>query len=62
VPSTTTPLGAEFLIECVVVVFLSALLEFLRGIGSNASAVVVVLIALVSDVFLPLGRVMLYVL
>jgi hypothetical protein len=55
VPATTTFLGAEFLIECVVVVFLSALLEFLRGIGSNASVVVVVLIALVSGVFLPLG-------
>jgi hypothetical protein len=56
VPTTTTPLGAEFLVEGVVMVFLSALLEFLRGIGLDASTVVVVLITLMSGGFLPLGR------
>jgi hypothetical protein len=41
VSTTTTPLGAEFLVEHIIGVFLSALLEFHPGIGFYASAVVV---------------------
>jgi hypothetical protein len=39
--TTVTPSGAKFLVERVVVVFLSALLEILGGIGFDASTVVV---------------------
>jgi hypothetical protein len=62
VPITVTLLGAEFLVEGVVVVFLSVLLEFLRAISFDASVVVVgsqgylvVLIALVSGGFSSVG-------
>jgi hypothetical protein len=37
----STPFDAEFLVEGVVVVFLSAPLEILRGIGFDASTVVI---------------------